>query len=211
MLDVNSIQVTKLDFLKAMKNLTPASHRSTVTHARDLTPVMRPLLGALVDKCVAVLKPIFPFVEVAKEDGSHEHHLSEGQGGGSAFSGHSSGNFLAWNGAAHQTHRPRLLIHGEPNMGQEVVSAALLVRLEELPTFCLDLPSLNFDPSAKSLEEAMVQIFAEARRKLPSVLFLPHLDSWWESATEGMRQCLMGLMDDTPPQVPILLIGTCSC
>lgn len=49
--------------------------------------------------------------------------------------------------------------------------------------------------------------FSEARRGAPSLLYLPHLQSWWACATETMRMTLTTLLEDTPPDIPIMLIA----
>jgi SpoVK/Ycf46/Vps4 family AAA+-type ATPase len=53
--------------------------------------------------------------------------------------------------------------------------------------FSIDYAALNSDPSAKTLEESCVRVFGEARRKLPSVVYLPHIDSWWATSSEPLR------------------------
>lgn len=51
--------------------------------------------------------------------------------------------------------------------------------ISEFPVFPLDLATLHADPSSKSLEEALSRAFLEAKRKLPAVIYLPHIDHWY--------------------------------
>lgn len=60
---------------------------------------------------------------------------------------------------------------------------AVLHELEKFPVFSLGLPSLLSDPSAKAPEEALVHIFCEARRTVPSILYLPQFQLWWETVS----------------------------
>lgn len=53
-------------------------------------------------------------------------------------------------------HRPRLLIHGARGQGQALLGAALLHKLESLPVFPLDLPSLLSDAAFASPEQCLV-------------------------------------------------------
>ena len=92
--------------------------------------------------------------------------------------------------------------------------------------------------SSRSLEEALVHAFVEARRAAPALLFLPHLDGWWRTAPPPLRACLtqvrgcllpppplcaclmlssfgpdsspplVQLLDDQPPGLPLLLLAT---
>lgn len=56
-----------------------------------------------------------------------------------------------------------------------------------------------------------MQAFSEARRSAPSVLFLPHAELWWESASEMLKCTLHTLLEDTPPDVPLLLLSVADC
>lgn len=53
--------------------------------------------------------------------------------------------------------------------------------LERFPVHPIGLPSLLSDPSAKTPEEALVHIFAEARRTSPSIIYIPQFHLWWEN------------------------------
>lgn len=60
LVDVNSIEVTAKDFLKAMKTIIPASQRSVVSPARALSPLLWPLLKRGLTQAVEILEKIFP-------------------------------------------------------------------------------------------------------------------------------------------------------
>lgn len=49
----------------------------------------------------------------------------------------------------HPVHRPRILLHGEAELGQANLAAALLHALEQYPVFSLDIASLCADTIAK--------------------------------------------------------------
>lgn len=71
-----------------------------------------------------------------------------GAGGPICSSGGLAGNSLI--------HRPRLLVHGPRGQGQALLGAALLHKLESLPVFPLDLPSLLSDAAFASPEQCLV-------------------------------------------------------
>lgn len=48
----------------------------------------------------------------------------------------------------------------------------------------------------------------EARRASPAILFLPHLQLWWETAPASLRATLTMLLSDLPPDLPLLLLAT---
>ncbi|KAA6420881.1 MAG: ATPase family AAA domain-containing protein [Trebouxia sp. A1-2] len=107
-----------------------------------------------------------------------------------------------------QVQRPRLLICGEEGSGQSHLGPALLYALEGLPVHALGLPSLLSDASARSPEEAVVHAVLEARRASPAILFLPHLQLWWDTAPASLRATLTMLLSDLPPELPLLLLAT---
>jgi hypothetical protein len=72
---------------------------------------------------------------------------TSGAGGGGGGGG-VAGNSLI--------HRPRLLVHGGAGQGQALLGAALLHKLESLPVFPLDLPSLLSDAAFASPEQCLV-------------------------------------------------------
>ena len=51
----------------------------------------------------------------------------------------------------------------------------------------------------------------EARRAAPAILFLPHLQLWWETAPASLRATLTRLLADLPPDLPLLLLATADC
>ena len=102
----------------------------------------------------------------------------------------------------------RLLVAGEEGLGQNYFGSALLHALEALPCHPLGLPTLLADDSARSPEEALVRRITEARRSAPAVLFLPHLQMWWEAAHNNLRVTLWMLLEDLPADLPLFLLAT---
>lgn len=47
-----------------------------------------------------------------------------------------------------------------------------------------------------------------SRRAAPAVLYLPHLQLWWETASPVLRATLWMLLADLPPELPLLLLAT---
>ena len=51
----------------------------------------------------------------------------------------------------------------------------------------------------------------EARRAAPAVLYLPHLQLWWQTAHASLRATLWMLLSDLPPDLPLLLLAVADC
>lgn len=106
------------------------------------------------------------------------------------------------------TLRPRLLVGGAVGLGQADLGPALLYVLEGCPVHSIDLTSLTSDPSARSGEEALASAVREACRAAPSVLYIPHLELWWETASASLIACLHVTLRDIPASLPLLVLGT---
>ncbi|GAB0493260.1 hypothetical protein MMPV_004536 [Pyropia vietnamensis] len=106
------------------------------------------------------------------------------------------------------TLRPRLLVGGDVGLGQADLGPALLHVLEGCPVHSIDLTSLTSDPSARSGEEALASAVREACRAAPSVLYIPHLELWWETASASLIACLHVTLRDIPASLPLLVLGT---
>ncbi|KAI1241274.1 hypothetical protein IHE44_0009749, partial [Lamprotornis superbus] len=112
--------------------------------------------------------------------------------------------------AYHQptSYRPRLLLSGERGSGQTShLAPALLHTLEKFSVHRLDLPAL-YSVSAKTPEESCAQIFREARRTVPSIVYMPHIGDWWEAVSETVRATFLTLLQDIPSFSPIFLLST---
>ena len=54
-----------------------------------------------------------------------------------------------------------------------------------------------------------MHILSEAKRVQPCVLFIPHIDSWWENDEYALlRSSLLAFLQDLEPTFPLLLFAT---
>uniref|UniRef100_A0A8C8H4S3 ATPase family AAA domain-containing protein 2 n=1 Tax=Oncorhynchus tshawytscha TaxID=74940 RepID=A0A8C8H4S3_ONCTS len=112
--------------------------------------------------------------------------------------------------ALHQptSYRPRLLLAGPPGSGQgSHLAPAVLHHLDKLSVHRLDLPTL-YSVSAKTPEESCAQVFCEARRSVPSVVFMPHICDWWDSVSDTVKNTFLSLLQDVPSFTPLLILAT---
>ena len=103
-------------------------------------------------------------------------------------------------------YKPWLLVHGTGNMGQNYISRALLYDMEQLPTFSIGLPTLL--SSSFGREEALIQNFAEARKNVPSIVWIPDIHVWWDKSTELMKSSLITLMNDIPSTLQVFILAS---
>ncbi|XP_078611325.1 ATPase family AAA domain-containing protein 2-like isoform X2 [Branchiostoma floridae x Branchiostoma japonicum] len=233
-LDVSSINVSAKDFHQAMQNITPASQRSVVSPGHALSGTIQVLLQGMLDSMLGLLQRSFPPALAQAASSSAAGGTDDGDPVAEILNNDSysddegpcifdtpqnrrrrkqddSGRFLNFAlSACHRaaTHRPRLLITGQPGMGQTAhLAPAVVHHLESLPVYTMDLPAL-YAVSVKTPEESCAQIFREARRTSPSVIYAPHIDQWWDIVGDTLRATFLTLLSDVPPTAPVLLLAT---
>ncbi|KAG7204576.1 hypothetical protein KM043_004999 [Ampulex compressa] len=182
LLDPERVEVRKRDFIQASSILVPSSHRVTPCAGRKLQPFMEPLLGLPQEELLKLIKGIFP------------------QGINPS---------MAKIKIVRGIHRPRLLVSGG-NMSQGQgphLAQALLYRMEHLPVQILDVSTL-FAESARSPEETCVQVFNEAARNVPSIIYIRSIDQWWPLVPETVKAVFLCRIAALDPSLPILILAT---
>lgn len=124
-----------------------------------------------------------------------------------------------------RTYRPRLLVSGAAGMGQSYLGAAILHHLEGFHVQNLDLGVLLGDSGrvsclflslpvrrgpfsdAQTPEAALVQLFIEAKRHQPSIIYVPNLSAWSTTLSDSARATFKSLLDSIQPSEPVLLLG----
>ncbi|XP_070705276.1 ATPase family AAA domain-containing protein 2B [Pempheris klunzingeri] len=234
-LDVTSIVLGPSDFSKAMRTIVPASQRALAPPGRALSPALRPLLTNSFSLVLKALLRVFPHAQCTDRDNTHggDNHLLEEdlysdddneEGSASIYEVQPAASpksqlsssathrpFLHFSSSALQqptAYRPRLLLAGAPGSGQSShLAPALLHHLDKLPVHRLDLPTL-YSISAKTPEESCAQVFREARRSVPSVVFMPHVSEWWETVSDTVKSTFLTLLQDVPSFSPVLILAT---
>uniref|UniRef100_A0A8C7QC88 ATPase family AAA domain-containing protein 2 n=1 Tax=Oncorhynchus mykiss TaxID=8022 RepID=A0A8C7QC88_ONCMY len=222
LLDVGSININSRDFVAAMRKMVPASQRAVSSPAKALTPVVTPLLGPELTNVLDALQKVFPHAEQGlkrKRDTASilEDDLmysgDEGPSSNNSITKQTTtkGSFLhfARSATCHPTtYRPRLLLVGRPGAGQSShLAPAVLHALEKFTVYTLDMAVL-FGVSCTSPEEACAQVFCEAKRTSPSILYIPHIQQWWDTVGLTLKATFLSLLQDIPSFSPIMLLAT---
>lgn len=236
LIDVDQVRVCAKDFVSAMCDVVPASHRSARTHARPIPARLTAVLDNSLKSCIVTLGRIFPQglardigkafpntfnvgttkpqaatdeVEISSDEDEDNLNIEAMQ------SKMSHAGKLRTNTTGprtiHQALRPRLLVYGVPGLGQAQLGPAILHYCEGCPVHAIDFPSLHADGGARTAEEALISAFREAARSVPSILYLPHLQLWWESAPRSLRTTLIIALKDVPSDLPLLVLATAEC
>jgi SpoVK/Ycf46/Vps4 family AAA+-type ATPase len=140
--DADKIKVTAKDFMLSVKKMIPSSERSTSSGAAPLPKVVEPLLRDQLKKIESLLDSLIPIKKktTALQEAMYEQYDDDDQGFGRET--------LQQEFEKSRVFRPRLLIGGEPGMGQSYLGGAILNHFEGLHVQSFDLPTI-FSDSAR--------------------------------------------------------------
>ncbi|KAK2630396.1 hypothetical protein QTJ16_001216 [Diplocarpon rosae] len=200
LVDEDKIKVTAKDFMLSVKKMIPSSERSTSSGAAPLPKAIEPLLRKQLKQIEMILDGLIPIKKktTALQEAMFEQYEDEDHGFGRES--------LQQEFEKSRVFRPRLLIAGEPGMGQSYLGGGILNHFEGLHVQSFDLPTI-FSDSARSPEAAVVQLFAEVKRHKPSVIYLPGVDTWYHTVGPAVITTFLGLLRAVPPTDPVLLLG----
>ena len=202
-LDLNEIAVTLKEFNTAInKKIIPAAQRSVTAVGSPLPLVMKPLLARYVAEAVQQMRSIFPLGflkhKIAEESGkltdSDDEDVDESLLNNEPVLDLRDGNrSLRYAGIF----KPRFVIYGEDDFGQDYVAKAALNEMEQVNCYKLD--------SSKSVEELSTW-FGEVikRLPLPSVLYTPII----EDLDDNLFTLLVTLLDSIESTVPLFFLAT---
>lgn len=199
LIDPKTIEVTPKDFMISIKKLVPSSERSTSSGATQLPKTVEPLLRHRFAEIKDILANILP--QPKRLTALEEAEYEEPEGGGSFRREQMQQEF-----ETSRVFRPRLLIRGSLGMGQQYLAGAVLHHFEGLHVQSFDLPTLLSD-STRSPEATVVQLFAEVKRHKPSVIYIPNVQTWFETVGQAVISTFLGLIRSIPPTDPVLLLG----
>ncbi|XP_060536537.1 ATPase family AAA domain-containing protein 2-like isoform X2 [Cylas formicarius] len=184
LLDPQRVVVEKVDFMRAKSLLVPASQRIAQGLGRKLLPILEPILQNTIRRALSVIEQSFP----------HGFNIT-----------------LSKVKLSANVRPAQLLLSGHgPQHGQTThVAPAILFKMEHIHAYLLDLATLFREPG-RTPEEACLQVFHEAKRNVPSIIYIPNIDQWWELVTETVRAIVTSQLSQIDPNVPFLFMAT-SC
>ncbi|KAI6106156.1 AAA-domain-containing protein [Pisolithus croceorrhizus] len=201
LLKPESICVTLRDFMIAIPKLVPSSARSTSTSASPLPAHLVPLLGDALDRVKSAIDRVLP-VSKKKRSALEEAEWEDRNGEEGAL----EREMLMQSMETMRVFRPRVIIYGPAGMGQAHIGAAALYHLEGCHVQTLDLGTLMGD-STRTPDAAVVQLFVEAKRHPPSVIYIPALSSWCTAVSETTRSTVRAMLESLSPTDPVLLLA----
>ena len=201
LVDPKTIIVTARDVMKSISKMIPSSERSATSTASVLPLTVKPLLQSLLDRLIKTLEVLLPRpnTTTSLEEAIHESIEDEPD---KAFAMEQTKKRFQ----AGIIFRPRMVIMGNPGMGQHYLAAAVLQHLEKVHLQVFDLATLLSD-SARTPEAVLVQLFQEVKAHKPSVIYISGLDIWYHNVSPSNRATFHSLLRSIPSNDPILVLA----
>ena len=211
--DPKLVRVHTTDFMLALEKIVPSSARSSGNSPEPLPDSVDSLLREQFDQIKKLLETILPNEHKNfKRDASliqqyidYEDYDSDEAEEGTIASGFKKHQLLKQLTES-RICKPRLLITGPIGNGQQYIGAAILHYLEEYNVQRLDLASLVSE-NLKSMEATVVQSFIEARKRQPSIIFIPNIDIWQRTVPESVILTLSSLLRSLQSKERVLLLA----
>lgn len=141
LIDADKIKVNAKDFMLSIKKMIPSSERSTSSGATPLPKVVEPLLRAPLKDIEKILDGLIPIKKktTALQEAMYEQYDDDDLG--------FQRETMQQDFERSRVFRPRLLVCGEPGMGQQYLGGAILNHFEGLHVQSFDLPTIYSESS----------------------------------------------------------------
>lgn len=210
-IDPKDVKVKARDFMIALDKIIPSSARSTGNIAQPLPQNVEVLLDEQFKEVTEKLDNLLPQDSRRLTSGVSliKHYLEyeddEDNDEGNDSLGFTKQEFLNRIEKS-RVCNPRLLVSGPCGNGQQYIGSAILHYLEDYNIQMLDLGNLVSE-STRTMESTVVQTFVEARRRQPSVIFIPNIEIWVRVVPETTILTLTSLFKSLRTNEKVLLVG----
>ncbi|RUS81519.1 hypothetical protein EGW08_010726 [Elysia chlorotica] len=196
-------------FPPCLEKESSLANAATLNQAKDLTEGGVPWEELLSDEDENAPSIFMPSTSTSKWNKTSKNAPSEHMSSSLSLQpGSRYLNFISCATTRPTIFRPRLMLVGCEGQAQTThLAPAVIHQMENLPCHVLDLPTL-YAVTAKTPEESCANVFHEAKRKCPSILYLPYIDQWWDVMADTLRATLLTLIHDLDPALPLLLLAT---
>lgn len=195
LIDTDLIRVNSSDFTRALEKIVPSSNRSVGESSQPLPEPVDQLLDVQFEGLKSTINDILPdaHMKVSQSKSLIDEYMEYEDFTDDTGSDGFSKVELIKQITNLRTFRPKLLVTSSPGNGLSYIGSAILNFLEKFNVQRLDIPSLVAD-STRTIEAAIVQAFIEARKRQPSIIFIPNFDIWMKTIPSNAIMTLSSLM-----------------
>ncbi|KAL6946802.1 hypothetical protein ACO0QE_001651 [Hanseniaspora vineae] len=215
-IDPTKVHVSAKDFMLALEKIVPSSARGGSSLQQPLPKNIECLLDRQLTQLQNELELILPRDSIQKKhsDSLIKHYLEHDET--VSDDDEENQDFKTDGGFGKQeflkelkdsrVSRPRFLLCGRRGNGQQYIGSALLNFMEGINIQNLDLSAIMSE-TTKTMEASTVQVFNEARKRQPAVIYIPNFDVWVKTVAPTVIYTLTSLLRSLRTDEKVLLMA----
>lgn len=207
-IDPRSLHLSRGDFYSALHRIVPACNRSCQHPVgRPLDIHLVPLLSEQLDKCLNHLNELFFKRTIANKNGSSIpfQSISEDLTATSSVLKKASSLGLTTSFASSSHRSATFTMKSTPDNGLCRFFAPAVVQQLDCAFYVFELGFLH-GQATRTPEEACAQLFTEARRSAPSIIYVPDIENLWPKLSESVQYMFVSNVRTLPPNLPLLIL-----
>ncbi|UJR16075.1 hypothetical protein I4U23_002988 [Adineta vaga] len=208
-IDPRSLHLSRGDFYTALHRIVPACNRGCQHPVgRPLDMHLIPLLSEQLDKCLDQLNELF-FKRTINNTNKNSNHIpfqsiSEDLTSTTLIPKMKTCG-LTTSFASSSQRSATFTMTSTLDNGLCRFFAPAVVQQLDCAFFVFELGYLHAQ-TARTPEEACAQLFTEARRSAPSIIYIPDIDNLWPKISESVQYMFISNVRTLPPNLPILIL-----
>jgi SpoVK/Ycf46/Vps4 family AAA+-type ATPase len=208
-IDPRSLHLSRGDFYTALHRIVPACNRGCQHPVgRPLDMHLIPLLSEQLDQCLIQLNELF-FKRTTTNQNSHNlpfQSISDDLTSSSSSVVSKTPTFSLTSSFATSSHRSATFtMKSTPENGLCRFFSPAVVQQLDCAFFVFELGYLHAQTS-RTPEEACAQLFIEARRSAPAIIYIPDIENLWSKLSESVQYMFVSNVRTLPPNLPILIL-----
>ncbi|CAF1252696.1 unnamed protein product [Adineta steineri] len=210
-IDPRSLHLSRGDFYTALHRIVPACNRGCQHPVgRPLDMHLIPLLSEQLDKCLEQLHEIFFKRTSSNNNNSNQipfqsisDDLTTTTTSTLLRKAPTLGLTTSFASSSHRS--ATFTMRSIPDNGLCRFFASAVVQQLDCAFFVFELGYLHAQTS-RTPEEACAQLFTEARRSAPSIIYVPDIENLWPKLSESVQYMFVSNVRTLPPNLPILIL-----
>lgn len=206
-IDPRSLHLSRGDFYSALHRIVPACNRGCQHPVgRPLDMHLIPLLSEQLDQCLNCLNELF-FKRTNNSSRTANHlpfqSISDDLSGATTAAVPSKNVTTSF---ASNTHRSATFtMKSSSDNGLCRFFASAVVQQLDCAFFVFELGYLH-GQATRTPEEACAQLFTEARRSAPAIIYIPDIENLWPKLSDSVQYMFISNVRTLPPNLPILIL-----
>ena len=208
-IDPRSLHLSRGDFYAALHRIVPACNRGCQHPVgRPLDMNLIPLLSEQLDQCLARLNDLFFKRTSNNQNSSHQlpfQSISDDLSSTTTTTSKTPTSSLMTSFATSSHRSATFTIRSTSNNGLCRFFSPAVVQQLDCAFFVFELGYLH-GQTTRTPEEACAQLFTEARRSAPSIIYIPDIENLWSKLSESVQYMFISSVRTLPPNLPILIL-----